>query len=395
METPSHKSGSLLGGILLIAGCCIGAGMLGLPVLSAPAGFKPSVASFIVCWLFMLSTGLLVLEAHLFVGKDSNIVSMAEHTLGTLGKWIGWSVFLFLFYSLMVAYLTAGGSLLADFSQEAFNLPLHANIGSLIFSLLFGIVIYRGTFAVDRLNRLLMFGLILSYIFLVVIGIPHTDNALLQRADWSKIGLVVPVAILSFGFHNIVPSMTTYLNGNVKALKWTFAIGSAIPLITYLVWEGLILGIVPLKEFSQASEQGEIATQALKNAVGASWVTDVAQAFAFFAIITSLLGVALSFVDFLADGLKIQKTRSGKVFLIGLVLLPPLIFAFFYPTLFLIALNYAGGFGAVVLFGILPALMVWRGRYYMHSSIDPMVPGGKPILILIILFAVWVMTTLL
>src|SRR4051812_37784287 len=100
METDSVKKGSIPGGILLIAGCCIGAGMLGLPVLSASAGFKPSVLSFIVCWLFMLSTGLLVLEANLFVGKDTNIVSMAERTLGSTGKWIGWSLFLFLFYSL-------------------------------------------------------------------------------------------------------------------------------------------------------------------------------------------------------------------------------------------------------------------------------------------------------
>ena len=52
------------GGILLVAGCCIGAGMLGLPVLSAQAGFAPSILMFFVCWLFMARTGLLLLEVN-------------------------------------------------------------------------------------------------------------------------------------------------------------------------------------------------------------------------------------------------------------------------------------------------------------------------------------------
>ena len=46
-QTTTAHQGKLLGGILLVAGCCIGAGMLGLPVLSAQAGFKPSVVMFL------------------------------------------------------------------------------------------------------------------------------------------------------------------------------------------------------------------------------------------------------------------------------------------------------------------------------------------------------------
>ncbi len=46
MQTHPINKNNLLGGILLIAGCCIGAGMLGLPVLSALAGFTPSLFMF-------------------------------------------------------------------------------------------------------------------------------------------------------------------------------------------------------------------------------------------------------------------------------------------------------------------------------------------------------------
>ena len=92
-------------------------------------------------------------------------------------------------------------------------------------------------------------------------------------------------------------------------------------------------------------------------------------------------------MDFLADGLKVKKTQGGKALLCCLVLLPPFVFGLAYPKVFLVALSYAGGFGAVILFGVLPALMVWKGRYYLRIVAEQIVPGGKVMLALIILFA--------
>jgi tyrosine-specific transport protein len=390
MDAHSIHRGSLLGGILLVAGCCIGAGMLGLPVLSAQAGFQPSLVMFVICWLFMLYTGLLLLEVNLWYGGEISIITMAERTLGRGGKIVSWLVFLFLFYSLMVAYVAASGSLITDFIGDMTGHYWHHGIGSLLFSMLFGVLLYLGIGAVDWFNRLLMLGLMLSYIILVGVGTSHVQPTLLQHRDWTAATMVIPAVIISFGFHNLIPSLTTYFHGDAKSLKWVIIVGSAIPLMIYLVWEWLILGIVPLQNFQVALDQGEIATEALKNAVGVSWVVDIAQAFAFFAIVTSFLSVSLSFVDFLADGLKIKKTPKGKVILTLLVLGPPFLCALLYPTIFLIALNTAGGFGAVILFGILPALMAWKGRYTQKLALPQLVPGGKPLLIAVMAFALWV-----
>lgn len=392
MESHAVKKGTLIGGILLIAGCCIGAGMLGLPVLSALAGFKPSLLMFVLCWLFMACTGLLLLEVNLWIGQEVSIITMASRTLGPLGKIVSGSMFLFLFYALMVAYVVASGSLVSGFFDAFFQVKMDHWVGSLAFILLFGLLIYIGTHAVDYFNRLLMGGLILSYVALVALGSKHVNTELLQHADWGAATLVVPAVIISFGFHNLVPSLTTYFKGDVKALRKAILIGSAIPLFIYLVWEWLILGLVPVKDFKEALDHGEIATEALRSAIGSSWVVDVAQSFAFFAIITSFLSVALSFVDFLGDGLKVKKSPSSKALLCGLVLIPPFICALFYPTIFLSALSYAGGFGAVILFGILPALMAWRGRYKNKMITQELVPGGKITLVLVILFALWVMS---
>lgn len=371
------KQGSLFGGILLVAGCCIGAGMLGLPVLSAMAGFVPSIIVFVICWLYMLSTGLLLLEANLWYGTEVSLITLAEKTLGKAGKAVCWIVFLFLFYSLMVAYVAASGALVSDFVDQLTGLRLHHGIGGLIFTVLFGVLLFLGVGAVDWFNRILMFGLIITYVVMVALGASHVDGNLLKHSDWSFATMVVPAVIVSFGFHNMIPSLTNYLKGHVKRMVLTIAVGSSIPLIIYLIWEWLILGIVPLSDFRVALDQGQIATEALKDSIGYSWVLDIAQAFAFFAVVTSFLAVALSFVDFLADGLNVKKDAKGKLLLICLSLLPPLVCALIYPHIFLHALNYAGGFGAVILFGILPALMVWKGRYQMNMEGPRLLPGGK------------------
>lgn len=397
MKTQSgSKVGSIFGAILLIAGCCIGAGMLGMPVISALAGFKPSLLMFLLSWLFMTSTALLLLEVNLWFVDEVSIISMADRTLGIAGKVVGWGCFLFLFYALGVAYIAGSGELIAGFVQELTNLPMPNWVGSLAVSMLFGVFVYLGTRAVDMFNRLLMAGLICSYVLLIVLGAPHVKSEYLNHTNWTGAVFVLPVMIISFGFHNLIPSLSTYLHGDVKRLRIAILCGSALALCVYLVWEWLIMGLVPVNGqlgFRQVLNEGEMATDILKNAVGIPWVVDVAQYFAFFAIVTSFLGNSLSFVDFLADGLHVKKDRLGKLVLCGLVIAPPFVLSLIYPRIFLTALNYAGAFGAMILFGILPALMVWSGRYYKKlDNTSPMLPGGKVMLAAIMAFALLLMS---
>ncbi len=378
----------VIGSILMIAGCCIGAGMLGLPVLTALGGFRPTIGLFFISWLFMVTTGLLVLEVNLWFKEDVNIVTMASRTLGSAGKWLSWLLFVFLFYSVMVAYASACGQLTADFASSLFGLPLPEWAGSIFLSALFGIFLYLGTRVVDQFNRLLMLCLMAAYFVLVSMGVGHINFEYLQHSNWGSALVAVPAMIISFGFHNLIPSLSTYLSHDVKKLRLSIIIGSLIPLAIYLVWEALILGLIPIHGVREALDQGEMATRSLRNAVGASWIVDMAESFAFFAIVTSFLTVALSFVDFLADGLHIKKNRLGTIFLCLLTLVPPVAFSLFYPKIFLRALSYAGAFGAVILFGILPALMVWSGRYHKKMEGPVLVPGGKYTLGAVMVFAV-------
>lgn len=360
--------------------------MLGLPVLSAQAGFQPSVVTFFVCWAFMLCTGLLLLEVNLWIGKEVSLLTMAEQTLGQLGKYVAGVVFLFLFYALMVAYIAATGDLAADWIELGTGYRLPHGLGELGCCLLLVPLLYADTRAVDWCNRFLMGGLIISYLCLIGVGAPQVQTVHLLYRDWGAAPLVIPAVIVSFGFHNLIPSLTTYFHGEVSQLKRVLIGGSLIPLVIYLIWEWLILGLVPFDGFQQALAHGESATEALRETAGRSWVVDVAELFAFFALVTSFLGVALSFLHFLADGLRLRQTAGRRLALVTLVLFPPFLCALFYPEVFLTALNLAGGFGAVVLFGLFPALMVWKGRG-RNQQIPPLVPGGRMTLGVILLFS--------
>jgi tyrosine-specific transport protein len=389
------KEGSVLGGILLIAGSCIGAGMLALPVITGVAGFFPAATMLVLAWLFMTATGCLLLEANLAIGHDLSLISIAEKTLGKTGKILCWLLFIFLFYSLSIAYISASGSILQSIIADLFQFEFPAWWGSLLFTLIFGIVIYIGTRHVDYLNRILMVALIVTYCILVVLGSTHIHFTYLTLQQWKYSFAALPVLIISFGFHNMIPSLAMYLKGDAGRLRATVLIGSLIPFLVYLIWEVVMLGIIPIQGregLLHALNQGEVATAALREVVGLSWINTVAQAFALLAIITSFLAQSLSLVDFLADGLRIPKIGFGRLTLVLLTLLPPFAFAFAYPGIFIKALNFAGGFSAVILFGIMPVLMVWVLRYKRGSKGAKILPMGRTLLSVIIIFAVGVFT---
>jgi len=99
---------SVWSGVLLIGGTSIGAGMLALPVVTGLSGFFPAMVVNTVCWLFMLATGLLLLEATLWMKEGANILSMTERILGPAGKVFGGGAFIFLYYCLLISYISGG-----------------------------------------------------------------------------------------------------------------------------------------------------------------------------------------------------------------------------------------------------------------------------------------------
>lgn len=353
------KKSRLVGGILLVSGTTIGAGMLAIPVVSSFGGFFPSFALLFFCWLFFFFTAWLLLDVNLAFPGEVNLITMVGRSLGSLGKVVCWAAYLLLLYSLTAAYIAGSAPLFLKSIEFVTGQNIPSWAGPLPLLLLFGIFVYLGTRSVDRINRLLMAVMVLFYILLISFLPPHIQPSLLFHTDVSAMWIAVPVLFTSYGFHIIIPTLTTYLDHDVKKLRLTIFLGSLSAFLFYLIWEFFILSTVPLDGLIATWRQGETGAFALRFIISNSWIGIAASVFSFFAIITSFLGVSLSLSDFLADGLKMKRFTWGREFSCLLTFFPPLLFVYAYPHGFILALQYAGVFVAVVLC-ILPALMAWK-----------------------------------
>lgn len=374
------------GGALIVGGTAIGAGMLSLPVATATAGFFPTVALYFLCWLFSAATGLLLLEICLWMPNEANIISMTRHLLGPFGKIAAWLLYLFLFYCLTIAYTLKGG----EFFSLVLGGFLPRVVGIALFTVLFGAVVYLGPNAVNRTNALLMVGLAASYVLFAALGFGEMKSALLKRANWPSVTLGLPIIFASFSFQGVIPSLTSYFERNPKPVRFAIIVGSSLPFIAYTIWQLLIIGIVPLEGkhgLAEALTQGQTAIEPLRFLLPTSPIYWIGQFFAMFALTTSFLGVTLGLLDFLSDGLQIPKKGLSKIFLCAVIYIPAALIAALHPSIFIKALEYAGGIGCALLLGLLPIAMVWMGRYIkQYSSLQCQLRGGKVVLILLALF---------
>ena len=234
-----------------------------------------------------------------------------------------------------------------------------------------------------------MLGLALAYVGFVILGTPNIDVALLERRDWSQTFNALPIAFVAFAYQGLVPTLSRYMAYDLKRIRASILLGTFATLVCYIIWQALILGIVPLNGpggLAEAKMAGQSAVPPLKQFLQNPYVYDLGQFFAFFALTTSFLGVSLGLVDFLADGLGVKKTPVGKLLLCLMVFIPPLILRSFPRSLS--ALDLAGGFGVALLLGLLPILIVWAGRYFHHLTGPHLLPGGLWILLLLLLFVV-------
>lgn len=364
--------------------------MLALPITTGLTGFLPSLAVMFVCWLAMTATALLLLEASLWMEEGVHIITMTSRLLGPLGKIVSWCLFLFISYASIVAYAAGGGIQIAD-AFSRLGAEFTRDHGCILFLILFGAVIYLGNTAVGRVNSILFIAMIVAYVLLVGMGTDEVEPSLLTYRKWSSSLLAIPLMLTSFSFQTMVPSLTPYLKSHVKSLRLAIIGGTFIAFLIYAIWLGLILGIVPVNGdngLAAALTHGVPATQFLREHVEGIWIAEIAEFFAFFAIVTSFLGMSLGLFDFLADGLGIQKKGWGNVLLGLLIVIPTLIFALRYERIFLIALDATGGFGDTILNGMIPVLMVWIGRYRLGYKGSIQVPGGKIALACIFAFFV-------
>ncbi|KAK9224859.1 hypothetical protein WN943_009898 [Citrus x changshan-huyou] len=361
--TLTRESGSLSSAIFLVAGTTVGAGILAIPAVTQEAGFLASAVAVILCWIFMVVTGLLIAEVNVNtmceLGSGGvSLVSMAMRTIGTVGVQIASWSYIFIHYALLVAYVARSSDILTNF----LGIPFQRFIGAA--------------------NGALVVGIIISFTALVFVASGDLQWNALLKANFEAVPMSIPIIALSFVYQNVVPVLCTNLEGNLSKVRTAIVVGTSIPLGLFLVWNAVILGSISGLEMSSGQIVDPI--QQLRSSNGA--VGPIIEVFSFLAIATSYIGFILGLSDFLADLLKLPSGQSSPQPYL-LTLIPPLVLSLLDPEIFFKALDFAGTYGVLVLFGILPAVMSWSDRYSSSSpsmTIPRIVPRGKLTLSLVI-----------
>lgn len=364
----------------LVGGTTVGAGILALPTYAGESGFWPATAGLVGCWVFMLTTGLLVAEVCSNLVKyelsdtesstkvaavdveSIGILYMMQRTLGNSFAPISGGLYLFIHYALLVAYISEAGEILAD----TFSLPV-TNYGLGLFTFIMGsLIAFNSEETVEKANNFFVAIVLTSFFILIGIGIPHIQLSGLQFACADRIRECLPIFLIALVYHNIIPVVANRLRYDKAAITQTLVIGTAIPLLMFILWTAVVLGVSGNAQAVAQLSSGNVQEQLIQmfsTASGSASTVNIGvviDIFSEFAIITSFIGFVTGLVSFYGDVFpdKFRIITSENVLpLYSLILVPPFLIACADPSVFLQALDITGTFGISLLFGLIPPIM--------------------------------------
>ncbi|MFC1503416.1 tyrosine transporter TyrP [Pseudomonadota bacterium] len=369
------------GSMLIIAGTTIGAGMLALPLASAGLGFTAATLTMFAIWALMIYTALLMLEVHQHADQNATLHSLAHQLLGRKGQVIASFAMMFLFYALCAAYIAGGGDQLNDKLNNWMGLNVAPQVGVISFTLIIATAVSIGTHSVDIVNRILFTLKVIALAVMLGLLVPHVQGQHLVDMPVQN-GLIIsalPVIFTSFGFHGSIPSIVRYVGLDVKVLRKIMVIGSAVPLIIYILWQIASQGVLSQPDLMASTTLGSFIST-LSEMLHNPLVSKSVSIFADLALATSFLGVSLGLFDFLSDILSRDNQAKGRLQTALVTFIPPLGFALFYPQGFITALGYAA-IALVILAIFLPVAMVNVQRKQQQADLSYRVRGGTPALV--------------
>lgn len=393
-----------LGGIMIIAGTAIGAGMLANPTATSGVWFLGSVVVLLYVWLCMYLSGLMLLEATLHFPQGASFHTVVRGLLGPVWSLITGLAVAFVLYSLTYAYIFVGGGLtqksLLNIGSWLTDQPLliSRELSSVVFLLVLATSVWISTKVVDRFATLLIGGMLISFFLSTGSLLQSITPAVLfdsqtagEQNYWRYAWAALPVCLASFGFHGNVPSLVSYYNKQAKPVARSILWGSLLALCIYLLWQLAVQGNLPRAEFAPVIEAGGDVTAllaALAQYVTTDAVARFLNAFAFMAIASSFLGVTLGLFDYLRDLFSFADTAIGRLKTAVVTFLPPLVACLLFPTGFVKVMGYVGLMAAIWA-ALVPALLVHAARKRFANA-EYQVAGGAWLIGFVIVFAVTV-----
>jgi tyrosine-specific transport protein len=364
-----HKQ---MGSILLVAGTCIGSGMIALPMVLAKIGIIPSIALMLCTWLIMYYTSLINVELNLQAGQGLALGELGRRYSGKIAEWIGAGSLKLLTYSLLAVFIYGGSSIVQKLLASKANIQYSFNSIASTYAILTTLLLLFPIKWIDYVNRMLFVSL-LAIVCVLITG-------LVLSVEWSNLPLfseqytsipawasLLPVVFTSFGFQVIFHTLTNYCDKDAKMLKQAFFWGSLIPAIIYILWTSSILNAVHHEnpEFYAQMAQGKAGVgeliQVLSNVSDWQAIQLMVWWISFLAIATSVIGVGVGLFDSIRRMLDraIFDPKMRKAAAAIATTLPAYLTVIFVPNAFITVLGFAGMILAIIAV-LLPAYLLWK-----------------------------------
>lgn len=358
--------------VAVLIGTVIGAGIFGVPYVVAKIGFGPGIFYLLVLGILVLILNLIYGEVILRTPGDHQLTGYAEIYLGKGGKILATLAIFISAYGALLAYLIKTGEFLnLIFGTEN---PLFF---SLLFFILASIALFFGLRAVSFLEGVLVVFLLVLIFLLGLWGIAKIDYINFSHLDFSNIFLPYGVILFALFGASVIPEIEEILREEHYQLKKAIIVGSLVPLLVYLLFTTIIVGICGQ----------ETSDDAISGLIG-FLPTGIVNLGAILGVLTMsssylTLGYVLREVWFRDFGLP-------KVFAFLLASLPSLIFFLLGAKNFISVLGITGALmGGLV--GVLIILMFLRSKKLGKRK--PAYSLKLPLILILVLMIIFVLGT--
>ena len=319
--------------IATLAGTTVGVGLFSLPYLASKVGFLVMLAYFLVL-------GIIVTLIHLNFGKLAiatpdfkRLPGFAKFHLGKWGEKIAIVSSILGIFGAILAYLIVGGAFLESLLSPIINIE-----GNLFYTLLYfaagAILIFFGIKIIAQIEALglVLFFAVLILIFIRAYPLINIEEFLLPPAklDISTFFLPYGAVLFSLWGAALIPEVEEMLGKDKKLLSKIIPIATLIPIIIYILFISLILGIT-------GNQTTESALTGLRDYLGNGIVN-----------LALFLGVLTTFTSFITLGLTLKQIfwydlKIGKNISWLMTCFPPLIIFLLGLKSFIIVISLGGG----------------------------------------------------
>lgn len=390
------KLSPVVGGTMLISGTAIGAGMLGLPIISSGMWFYWSMALLVISWFCMLRSSQALLEVNLHFEPGKSFHTLVKSLLGPFWSWLNGFSVAFVLYVLVYAYVSGGGSVVQHMLTPILGIAPPRLLTSLIFSLLLAICIWWSSRAVDRFSILLMGGMVITLLFSIggMMGNMRLDTLMDVNGEGGQFIFVwcaISTYLTSFCFHASVPSLVKYMGNKGPEINKCLIYGTLIALACYIAWLTAADGVISRESYpaiiANGGNVGNLLAAAGSN-LGQGLILRCLEFFSLLAVATSFLGAGLGLFDYMADLCAFDDSRLGRSKTMLVTIAPPMACGLIWPDGFLPAIGWAG-LAASVWSVIVPAMLVSKGRK-VFPPLGYVAPGGSTMIKILFLYGILV-----